>query len=171
MYEMKPEYYIGIDMIDEEHKQLFKYADEAYELLHDEYTPDKYDRIDKILEDLRDYTVKHFTDEEQYMESINYKKLFTQKVQHQEFINKLDEFMEHHNDEVEDQDEQIMGILTYLTEWLVNHILNVDGQIPKGWYCKKGCYSLLLFSEGGLKFKGVKEIVTSGPVDQKSLFC
>lgn len=27
------------------------------------------------------------------------------------------------------------------------------------------------FSEGGLKFKGLKEIVTSGPVDQKSLFC
>ena len=57
---------------------------------------------------------------------------FTQKIQHQEFIHKLDEFMEHHNDEVEDQDEQIMGILTYLTEWLVNHILYVDGQIPKG---------------------------------------
>ena len=35
MYEMKPEYYIGIDMIDEEHKQLFKYADDAYELLHE----------------------------------------------------------------------------------------------------------------------------------------
>lgn len=45
---------------------------------------------------------------------------------------KLDEFMEHHNDEVEDQDEQIMGILKYLTEWLINHILYVDGQIPKG---------------------------------------
>ena len=107
---MKPEYYIGIDMIDEEHKQLFKYADEAYELLHDEFTPDKYDRIDIILENLRNYTVKHFSDEEQYMESINYKKIFTQKVQHQEFIHKLDEFMEHHNDEVEDQDEQIMGM-------------------------------------------------------------
>ena len=139
---MKPEYYIGIDMIDEEHKQLFKYADEAYELLHDEFTPDKYDRIDIILENLRNYTVKHFSDEEQYMESINYKKIFTQKVQHQEFIHKLDEFMEHHNDEVEDQDEQIMGILKYLTEWLVNHILYVDGQIPKGWYSKKGCYFL-----------------------------
>ena len=128
---MKTEYYIGIDMIDKEHKQLFKYADEAYELLHDEYTPDKYDRIDIILEKLRDYTVKHFADEEQYMESINYKKLFTQKVQHQEFINKLDEFMEDHNEEVEDQDDQIMGILKYLTEWLTNHILYVDGQIPK----------------------------------------
>ena len=85
-----------------------------------------------ILEDLREYTVKHFTDEEQYMESINYKKIFTQKIQHQEFIHKLDEFMEHHNDEIENQDEQIMGILKYLTEWLVNHILHVDGQIPKG---------------------------------------
>ena len=76
MYEMKPEYYIGIDMIDEEHKQLFKYADEAYELLHDEFTPDKYDKMDIILEKLRDYTVKHFADEEQYMESIHYKKMF-----------------------------------------------------------------------------------------------
>ena len=65
------------------------------------------------------------------MESIQYKKLFTQKMQHQEFINKLDEFMQRHNDEVEDQDEQIMGILEYLTEWLTNHILYVDGQIPE----------------------------------------
>lgn len=79
MYEMKPEYYIGIDMIDEEHKQLFKYADDAYELLHDENTPDKYDRIDMILEDLRDYTAKHFNDEEQYMESINYKNYLLKK--------------------------------------------------------------------------------------------
>ena len=38
---------------------------------------------------------------------------------------------EQHNDEVEDQDEQIMGILKYPTEWLVNHILYVDGQITK----------------------------------------
>lgn len=132
MYEMKPEYYIGIEMIDEEHKQLFKYADEAYELLNDEFTPDKYDKIEAILVKLRDYTEKHFTDEENYMESINYKKLFTQKIQHQEFISKLDEFIDLHKRETEDQDKQIMDILEYLTEWLVNHILYVDGQIPKG---------------------------------------
>lgn len=132
MYEMKPEYYIGIELIDEEHKQLFKYADEAYELLNDEFTPDKYDKIEAILVKLRDYTEKHFTDEENYMESINYKKLFTQKIQHQEFISKLDEFIDQHKSEMEDQDKQIMDILEYLTEWLVNHILHVDGQIPKG---------------------------------------
>lgn len=131
MFEMKPEYYIGIDMIDEEHRQLFSYADEAYELLHEEFTPDKYDKIDDILKKLRDYTAKHFKDEEDYMESINYKKIFTQKIQHQEFIEKLDEFISQHETETEDQDEQIMEILNYLTDWLVNHILHVDGQIPK----------------------------------------
>lgn len=120
-----------IEMIDEQHNQLFTYADEAYELLNDEFTPDKYDRIDILLEKLYDYTVKHLADEEAYMESIHYNKLFTQKVQHQAFIEKLDEFMESHNKEEENQDEQIMKILTYLTEWLVNHILYVDGQIPQ----------------------------------------
>ena len=49
MFEMKPEYYIGIDMIDQEHKQLFDYASEAYELLQEEFTPDKYDKIDAIV--------------------------------------------------------------------------------------------------------------------------
>ena len=131
MFEMKPEYYIGIDMIDQEHAQLFAYADEAYELLHDEFTPDKYDKINLILEKLRDYTKKHFADEEAYMESIHYKKIFTQKVQHQQFIEKLDEFIEKHNEETDDQDEQITGILTFLTDWLINHSLYVDGQIPK----------------------------------------
>ena len=124
MFEMKPEYYIGIDMIDQEHKQLFDYASEAYELLQEEFTPDKYDKIDAILEKLRDYTVKHFSDEEAYMESIQYKKIFTQKIQ-------LDEFIDQHEKDEENQDEQIMDILNYLTDWLINHILHVDGQIPK----------------------------------------
>lgn len=57
MYEMKPEYYIGIDMIDEEHKQLFQYADEAYELLHNDMIPDKFDTIHDVLMNLRKMTI------------------------------------------------------------------------------------------------------------------
>ena len=34
---------------------------------------------------------------------------------------KLDEFMEHHNDDVEDQDEQIMGILEMWELAIYNH--------------------------------------------------
>ena len=131
MYEMKPEYYIGIDMIDEEHKQLFKYADDAYELLHDENTPDKYDRIDMILEDLVIIQRNILMMKSSIWSLLIIKNYLLKKIQHQEFIHKLDEFIEHHNDEIKDQDEQIMGILKYLTEWLVNHILYVDGQIAE----------------------------------------
>lgn len=131
MYEMKPEYYVGIEMIDKEHEQLFAYAKEAYEVLHEDFTPDKYDNISNILQELREYTKKHFADEEAYMESIQYKRMFTQKTQHQMFIDKLNEFdLEHLNDE-ENQDEQIANILNFLTDWLINHILNVDGMIGK----------------------------------------
>lgn len=131
MYEMKPEYYIGIELIDGEHQQLFAYANEAYELLHEEFTPDKYDNISDILGKLREYTKKHFADEEAYMESIQYKRLFTQKIQHQEFIDRLDELDLEHLGEVADQHEQIAEILNFLTDWLVNHILHVDGLIGK----------------------------------------
>lgn len=131
MYEMKPEYYIGIDLIDEEHQQLFSYANEAYELLHEEFTPDKYDNISDILSKLRNYTRKHFADEEAYMESIGYKRLFTQKIQHQEFIDRLDELDLEHLGEAADQQQQIAEILNFLTDWLINHILHVDGLIGK----------------------------------------
>ena len=52
------------------------------------------------------------------MESIQYKKIFTQKIQHQEFIKKLDGFIDQHEKDEGDQaeqDEQIMNILNYLT--------------------------------------------------------
>ena len=39
--------------------------------------------------------------------------------------------MENHNEEVVDQNKQIEDILEYLTSWLINHILYVDGQITK----------------------------------------
>ncbi len=131
MYEMKPEYFTGIEFIDEEHKQLFAYADEAYELLHEQFIPDKYDRIMAILQELRDYTKKHFADEEAYMESIHYKRIFTQKIQHQEFIDKLDSIDMDSIDSAENQDDAIADLLTFLTDWLFHHILELDTKIGK----------------------------------------
>lgn len=65
------------------------------------------------------------------MEPSSTKRFLPKKIQHQEFINKLDEFIDQHEKDEENQDEQIMDILNYLTDWLINHILHVDGQIPK----------------------------------------
>lgn len=131
MYEMKKEYFTGIELIDSEHSQLFDYANQIYELLHAEFVPDKYDNILVILDELRDYTKKHFADEEAYMESIHYKKIFSQKIQHQAFIEELDNIDLENISEVENQDEIISKMLIFVTDWLKSHILELDTQIGK----------------------------------------
>ncbi len=124
MFEMKDEYYLGIEMIDAQHKRLFEIAEEAYQLLNDEFVVDKFDYIAKILGDLKDYTIFHFADEEKYMESLQYKKLFSHKIEHQEFIEKLSNL--DWNEIEANPDQAIMKILNYLNDWLVNHILYTD---------------------------------------------
>lgn len=129
MYEMKEEYKTGIEAIDEQHKKLFDIADRAYMLLKDEYTIDKYDKIVTIIKELKDYTAYHFNFEEEYMESIGYKRMFTQKIEHAEFIKKLDEIDFDKIDK--DQDKYILAILQYLNDWLVEHIYEKDKLIGK----------------------------------------
>lgn len=131
MYEMKPEFLTGIELIDNEHRQLFDYANQIYELLHAEFVPDKYDNIIDILGKLRDYTKQHFADEEAYMESIQYKKIFTQKIQHQAFIDELDKLDLDEISELDNQEETISNLLSFVTDWLIHHILEIDTQIGK----------------------------------------
>ena len=86
-----------------------------------------YDHIAKILNELRDYTKIHFQHEEEYMKSINYKGMFMQKVQHDQFCQKLDELDLEHLDE--NSEEVIQEVLTFLTDWLGNPILEKN-KIP-----------------------------------------
>ena len=124
MFEMKEKYKTHNSQIDIEHEKLFEIGERAYQLLIDKYNTDKYDKIVDVIEELKSYTVYHFNDEEKYMMSINYKRLFTQKIDHAFFIKKLEEV--DLNDIDENQDETIMGILTFLNDWLVNHIIEKD---------------------------------------------
>ncbi len=124
MFEMKEKFKTHNTRIDTEHKKLFEIGERAYQLLIDKYDMDKYDKIVEVIEELKAYTVYHFNAEEKYMMSINYRRLFTQKIDHEFFINKLDEVNLNKIDE--NQDEAIMNILTFLNEWLVNHIIEKD---------------------------------------------
>ncbi len=120
MFEMKDEYLVGIEMIDEEHRKLFEIAERTYQLLHNDYLSDKYDNISDILQELKDYTIEHFRHEEEYMEKIQYKRMFTQKMQHRAFIQKLEEYSSWNLDR--SQDDVIQDIFKFLTDWLTKHI-------------------------------------------------
>ena len=129
MYEMKPEYLTGIDFIDEEHTKLFEIANEAYELLTNQFIPDKYDYIMQVIQELKDYTQYHFAHEEEYMKGISYKRIFSQKVSHNDFIETLNAY----NSDIvdENQKDALLKLLDFLNTWLVDHIMKSDTLIGK----------------------------------------
>lgn len=129
MYEMKPEYLTGIDFIDEEHTRLFNIADEVYELLTNQFIPDKYDYILKIVNELKDYAKYHFDHEEEYMNRIGYRRILSQKVAHADFIEKINQYSSDKIDE--DQKEVLLDLVDFLNTWLIEHIMRKDKMIAE----------------------------------------
>lgn len=124
MYEMKAEYYTGIGFVDEEHKKLFEIANTIYELLIDEFIPDKYDYIMEVINELKDYAKYHFDHEEEYMRKIKFRRFLSHKVAHDGFIEKISEYNADIVDE--NQKDSLLELLEFLTTWLVEHILMQD---------------------------------------------
>ena len=123
------EYYTGIEIIDEEHAELFRIIRRANDLITEELLHDKYDEIVSVLDQLRNYTVQHFSDEEEYMASINYEGLDIQKKTHEMFVDKLNDI---NLDDLDDNQQQyLIELVDFLLMWLVNHILKMDKKIPK----------------------------------------
>ncbi len=122
------EFRTQIPLVDKEHETLFDLVRQTYELVHDEFRVDKFDDIIEIIEELRDYTIKHFADEERYMKSINYDGLAEQVAAHTAFVEKLNNI---DFDEIDrDQEDALDKLIKFLLNWLVQHILKVDKKMP-----------------------------------------
>jgi hemerythrin len=67
-FEWKNEYSLGHTLIDQQHKQLFVLANSVYNIsISDKNRND----LEKILHELKDYTIYHFqTEEDIYFEKI-----------------------------------------------------------------------------------------------------
>lgn len=122
------QYRTGITLIDDEHRRLFEIIKETNDVIEAELVHDKFDAIVHILEELKDYTIMHFQDEERYMESIAYDGLALQRVAHTAFVDRLNEI---NLDDVDDhQKEYLEELIDFLLAWLINHILKMDKLIP-----------------------------------------
>lgn len=124
MIEWKEEYVLGIEKIDEQHKQLFKIAGDISDLIKNQLITDKFDHILQLVSELKDYTVFHFSSEEEYMKSIGYKKYFSHKVEHQDFIEKINHV---DMDKIDaDHEQYLVEILDFVLNWIAKHILETD---------------------------------------------
>lgn len=126
MIKWSEKYALGIDFIDEQHKEWFRIANDAYDLLKNEFYDDKYDKVVALIRELQRYSAFHFETEEKYLLEIEYKKFFSHKMVHNEFIQKLNEIDLEKMDE--DQEEYLISIIEFILEWIENHILKIDKQ-------------------------------------------
>ena len=127
--EFSDEYKTGIVMIDGEHQTLFEITGRVYDILKAGATEKDSESIIEILRELRQYTAEHFSDEEEYMRSIDYDGLDAQIRAHKTFIAKLDGVDE--KEIRKNPQEYVKSLIEFLLGWLINHILKVDMKIPK----------------------------------------
>ncbi len=124
MITWRDDFLLGIEHIDKQHQQLFRIATDIHELIKNELITDKYDQILKLLGQLKEYTIFHFTSEEEYMMSIGYRKLLSHKVEHSDFIEKINNVDLNKIDM--DHEQYLIEILDFVVKWISDHILLTD---------------------------------------------
>lgn len=127
MLQWKEEYEVGVAEIDEQHQKLIDIANRVYELMRNELALDKYDQIVEILQELKEYTVYHFHFEEGLMQKAKYKKRFSHKLLHQEFLAQVEAVDLSAVDE--EQDAYLVRIMDFIANWLIEHIVGEDKKV------------------------------------------
>lgn len=114
---------IGNSAIDAEHQKLIQIANALIEAMKNDLPKPEFV---KILHELREYTVFHFNNEEQYMRGIKYPGLNQQIDEHNQLKWRVKDLQSSvFRGEKISHDE----LRATLKEWLVGHILNSDLKI------------------------------------------
>lgn len=117
-------YSLDNQKLDDEHKTLFKIAEEAFAVVEPEL---KHEKIKNILNKLYEYMKVHFSHEEEYMQEINYPQFEIHKEIHENIVNTINEFVEQLATLSEDSFEKELAKLIDGT--IVHHIVQEDKKI------------------------------------------
>ncbi len=111
------QYEIGVADMDSEHKILLG---KINQLIFDMNYANS--EISKSFEDLKNYTIDHFSHEEMYMESIGYEALESHKRVHKNLIDSVLGFESQLKEDRLDKPK----LASFLKNWLFTHIMGVD---------------------------------------------
>jgi len=115
----------GDTEIDAQHKFLIDKFNELGDAIQD---GPGIDSINKILGVLRYYADWHFGREEDCMESYHCPAAKTNKIAHEVFMEKTSRYQKEY--ELSDNSKELaLHIHAELSDWIINHILAVDGQL------------------------------------------
>ena len=116
----KPEYSVGIDSIDAQHKTLIELINKLQNAV-DYATGRDYEL--EALDELVKYTLTHFRYEEELMEEHGYPSYEAHKAEHDKMVQRVEALT---NEYRGNEDLVMRKALTFLKDWLINHINGTD---------------------------------------------
>ncbi len=115
-----PEMSVNVSVIDEQHKQLIEIINKLNSAISDHAARPI---LDEVFDELTEYTKKHFSMEEAFLQQVDYPQTAAHKEEHDGFIYKLISFR---NDFENGSQIVSTKIVDFLYGWLVGHIQGSD---------------------------------------------
>ena len=131
MFKFTDDCLIGIDELDDQHRYLFSLINKGLDLLNDEYLLDRYEKVHELLDELDEYAEEHFSSEEAYMEEIRDPELMRQRIQHDDFRDRVRDFSFVDIESEEEQQQMLQDLMEFMAKWLYRHIIGSDIMIGK----------------------------------------
>ena len=116
----KPEYSVGVDSIDAQHKQLIALTNKLNEAMA---AGQGRAVLGAMFDDLIHYTERHFAEEERFMSSIRYPELAAHTAIHRSLTQKVFELRAKFQSAPIANTLEVFG---FLKAWLTDHILRSD---------------------------------------------
>ncbi|WP_283609127.1 bacteriohemerythrin [Faecalispora anaeroviscerum] len=125
----KEKYLLGVPLIDEQHKELFRRVTDFVEIVRKPVSwEQKTEQVNQTLIFMRDYVVTHFRDEENLQRELGYPELPSHRKRHQEMVAYVLEVSRRY-EENDDQEQLMQQFAGRLLAWLINHVASEDQKI------------------------------------------
>lgn len=134
----KEKYKIDVELIDQQHEELFKRVSDFIQLVQNKGVwEEKLDKVKETMAFMQDYVVFHFDDEEKYQAQIDYPDIEIHKEAHAKFkegvrmyANRLEQ--EGYTEEI------VQEFGGKLMTWLIMHVAKMDQKIGEYVNSKEG---------------------------------
>ena len=119
----KPEYSVGIESVDSEHREMIELINAVYDAIENKKNPQS---IEPFLGEVHATISAHFALEERIMRNANYDEFEAHKEDHEELLDEIRELM----DRFFDAPEQGLQLLQEnLSGWFAGHFSTFDARL------------------------------------------
>ncbi len=115
----------GIDIVDEQHKELVDQINNLLEATRDRRGKEE---VTNMLEFLASYVVEHFKTEEKYMIKYDYPKYLEHKKDHDAFVEEVKKLFSAFVESGETV-KMIVSLNGKVVKWLIDHIMKIDREM------------------------------------------